>query len=742
MTLQLRPTFSESWYRVKDLKPRLRAAAQISRQHFRGERWYVVRDPAGNQFHRLSDVAYRFVGLLDGTRTVGEAWELVGGQLADDAPTQPEVIQILSQLYAANLIETNIAPDAQVLLRRQKKQRQRKFQGRLMNLLFPRLPLWDPDRFLKTWMPLVGPLISKFGMVLWLAVVGLALFLVLPNADRFYTQTQSFLSSRSIEMWLALGVTFLVTKFLHEMGHAFACRRFGGEVHEVGIMFLVLMPCPYVDASTAWAFQSKWKRILVGAGGMIAEIFVAAIAAFAWWATLDNPESAVNQIAYYTMLIASVSTLLFNANPLLRYDGYYILSDLLEIPNLQQKSREYSLGLVKRYIFRVKSTQPLPPTVRQKLWLVLYWVTSGLYRIFIGFAILYMVIWQLPEQVRIVGYFLAAGAIATFFIVPVFKLFKYLTTEPELHRKRTRAWAFTLATASALVVLLAVIPAPSAVRAEAITEPLERSRAVVETPGRVAELLVTDGDIVDRGDVLMRLENEELQTRLFVAQQELAQAEALLRPMRITDAGATAVYEKQVESAQGRVERLQKQIDELVVLAPNRGRVVAPRIEERVGTWVNRGDAVALVQDDSELEVFVAVDQGSFERIIGTPDEKRLVQVRLAGDVDRVMQGKRLQDVRYLPGAKNELRSAALTYAGGGTIAPDPQDPNKSATTQFEFRFTLPNAGADGEPRYLPGQRAYVRVKLEDEPIVKQAWRGVLQLIQNQNTATAIAAAQ
>src|SRR5438477_2785973 len=163
--LQLRPTFSESWYRVVTLKPRLRATAQTSRQYYRGERWYVVRDPAGNQFHRLTDSAYRFVGLLDGTRTVGDAWDLVGGQLADDAPTQPEVIQILSQLYAANLIETDITPDSQVLLRRHKQMVKRQMQGRLMNILFPRIPLWDPDRFLKRWLPVARIALSKFGAI-------------------------------------------------------------------------------------------------------------------------------------------------------------------------------------------------------------------------------------------------------------------------------------------------------------------------------------------------------------------------------------------------------------------------------------------------------------------------------------------------------------------------------------------------------------------------------------------------
>src|SRR4051794_10511735 len=181
--LQLRPTFSESWYRVVTLKPKLRGTAQISRQYYKGERWYVVRDAASNQFHRLSDAAYRFVGLLDGTRTVGEAWDLVGGQLEDDAPTQPEVIQILSQLYAANLIETDIPPDATVLLRRHKVQQKRLMQGRMMNVLFPRIPLWDPDRFLCRWLPVVEKLLSWWGAIVWLIVVGAAITVVAPHWD-------------------------------------------------------------------------------------------------------------------------------------------------------------------------------------------------------------------------------------------------------------------------------------------------------------------------------------------------------------------------------------------------------------------------------------------------------------------------------------------------------------------------------------------------------------------------------
>src|SRR4051812_44099793 len=455
--LQLRPTFSESWYRVVNLRARLRPSAQISRQYYRGERWYVVRDPAGNQYHRLSDAAYRFVGLLDGSRTVGEAWELVGGQLDDEAPTQPEVIQILSQLHAANLLESDITADSNVLLRRHKMQMKRKLQNRLMNVLFPRIPLWDPDRVLKRWLPFVRHLMSAFGAIVWLIVVVSAVVMIIPHWDKF---SESYMKALSIgtnpEKAFYLWAMFWILKFCHEMGHAFACRRFGGECHEMGIMFLVFIPTPYVDASTAWAFPSKWQRIFVGAAGMIFELFVASIMAFVWLNTSPGVPVygiPVNELAYNAMLIASVTTVIFNANPLLRYDGYYILSDFLEIPNLQQKSKEYLLGLIKRHVFRVKSQTPLPPPV-QRFWLFFYGLASSAYRIFVGIAIILLVAYKVP----VLGVLMALGGVVTWVVMPVVQVVKYLALEPELHRKRGRAALFVVAVAAVVVVAIGLIP--------------------------------------------------------------------------------------------------------------------------------------------------------------------------------------------------------------------------------------------------------------------------------------------
>lgn len=729
MSIALRPTFSESWYRVVNLRPRLRPTAQVSRQYYRGERWYVIRDPAGNQFHRLSDPAYRFVGLLDGSRTVGEAWDLVGGQLADDAPTQPEVLQILSQLYAANLIETDITPDSAVVLKRQKLHFNRKMKQRLMNLLFPRIPLWDPDVFIKSWMPVIRVMISWFGAVVWLAVVGSAVIALAPHWEALFGQTTHLFQNIDPNSAWLLWLTFIIIKFIHEMGHAFSCRRFGGEVHEVGIMFLVLVPTPYVDASSAWAFPNKWKRIFVGAGGMIFELFVAAICGFVWLATMGSP-GLVNQLAYNTMLIASVSTILFNANPLLRYDGYYILSDFWEIPNLQRKSSEYTLGLIKRHIFRVKQQHPLPPP-GQRVQLFIYAITSSCYRIFISLAIAYMLFYLLPQEIKLIGLLMGAGALIMFLVVPMFKAIKYLATDPELHRKRARAWAFTGAVTAAVVVAIGVINFPVTVRAEGIIEAAQRARIFVETPGFVDEIRVKDGDWVEAGQVLMVLSNRQESTELAKQQDELAVTELQIRESLATDPAAYNVYVERKKRLSAIYEQQKQRVDRLVIRAPIAGKIVAPDLHNLAGAYLPASQEVMQIAQEGELEAFVLIENSERQRLDDAGNYT--AELRVVGDLDTRVPVEH-KNITILPAAKREVRSAALTHLGGGAQQPDASDPSRPATAnpQFEARIRFPNNNPEtGEP-YYPGQRVYVRFKTAyPEPLAVQWYRWFRQLTMN-----------
>jgi putative peptide zinc metalloprotease protein len=708
---QLRPTFSESWYRVADLKVRLRPSAQISRQFYRGERWYVVRDPAGNQYHRLSAAAYSFVGLLDGTRTVAEAWELVGGQLADSAPTQNEVIQILSQLHSANLIESNVTPDAAVLLRRHKKMVQRQWKGRLMNVLFPRIPLWDPDRFLVRWMPIARVLFSRIGAIIWLLVVGAAIVSLVPEWPRL---AQSARGAIAPDNWFYLYVVFVITKVLHELGHAFACRRFGGEVHELGIMFLVLFPCPYVDASTAWSFPSKWQRIFVGLAGMIVELFVAALAAFVW--LMVRPDSLGSTLAYNAMLIASVSTILFNANPLLRFDGYYILSDWLEIPNLRQKASEYTLGLVKRHLFKVKLPNPLPP-VGQRIWLVLFGVLSTIYRTWIGLMIILMV-WH---NVPILGALMALGGIITWLVVPIVKLFKYLLIEPELHRKRVRASLWTASIAAAIIILIGGIPFTVEYLATAYVAPAEQSILYAQASGRVEQIVARDGQTLKEGDVILICRNEETEA-------QIARLQALIRALeaRLRQAEGNPIEQGQIRDEiaihQRQLDQAELDFARLTVRAPMSGVLIAPELHHLAGRFVHRGDELLTVARAEDLRVYVVVPQTDavlpYRRI-------SRAAVMLAGNrqpLEGQLEGRSPTPIWDLP-------YRALGYAGGGDVETDPADPKglRLLRPHIQLWVTLPNA----QSAIFPGQRARVKFTLDHkEPLIWNWSRRFWQLIQ------------
>ncbi|MDB5290283.1 MAG: Peptidase, family [Phycisphaerales bacterium] len=725
MTLQLRPTFSESWYRVANLRAKLRPGAQISRQFYRGERWYVVRDPAGNQYHRLSDAAYRFVGLLDGKRTVEQAWESCGGVLEDDAPTQPEVIQILSHLYSANLIDADVTPDATVLLRRHKQLTKRKMQNRLMNVLFPRIPLWDPDAFLKRWMPLVRVMFSKFGALVWLAVIIAAIVTIAPDWNGtdhslvHAAEKSVNLHSNWINAFYLYGV-FVFIKLIHELGHAFACRRFGGECHELGIMFLVFIPTPYVDASSAWSFPNKWARIFVGSAGMIVELFFAALMAFVWKYT--STSELINQLAFNAMLVASVTTIIFNANPLLRYDGYYILSDFLEIPNLRQKSTEYTMGLIKRHVFRVKLQQPLPP-VLQRIWLFFYAIASTIYRTFVGIMIILLVGFQIP----ILGLLMSIGGVVTWVAVPVFKVFKYLAIDPELHRKRTRATVFSLAVAIATVILIGFVPFWMNIDEVGIAEAAAHESIRPEWGGFVTDIVAQDGQWVRAGDVILVAHDYELDKTIAQTEAQVREMEDKERAERTTDQANADIDKIKLFAVRDKLKTLQERRSKLTVRSPIEGRLTAPELANSRGRYYRQGDDVGTVARDDRLNIRVLLEQNQSGLVTGeiTGKSAPVVKIRLASDISSELDGGR---PRAVGAATNRAPHESLTNAGGEETqsAHDPRDPTKLLTDEFEVDVPLDNSAG----KYVAGQKAYVRFKLAKKPLYWQWSRRVLQLLQ------------
>ena len=427
--LEERKVFHESWYRIAGQRIALRSSVKVRRQMYRGSRWYVLHDPFNNQFYRLPPPAYAFVARLGLERTLEEVWQESMAQDAENAPGQEEVIHLLAQLYHANLLHYELPADSEKLFERYRERRQRTRQATLLNIMFIRLPLFDPDRLLQRLQPVARLLFSPLGLLAWIAVLAGALKVAIENFPALRMQSQGILALPNLPlMYLAL----VLIKALHELGHALAVRRFGGEVHTLGVMFLIFSPLPYMDATAAWAFRSKWRRVLVGAAGMIAELFAAAVAVFVWAGTGPG---ILHSLAYNTIFVASLSTILFNINPLLRFDGYYILSDLLDIPNLHAQSSRELRHLVERFAFGVRQSRSPAGSRSEAFWLSVFGALSGAYKLVVFSTILLVV----ADRFLLAGVIMAAVCAVAWVPAPLVRLARYLAGSPRLEHVRLRA---------------------------------------------------------------------------------------------------------------------------------------------------------------------------------------------------------------------------------------------------------------------------------------------------------------
>ncbi len=694
---------------------------QVYRQHFRGQMWHVIQDESSNQFFRLNDAAYRFVAMLDGRRTVADVWRICNEELGDGAPTQGEAIQLLGQLYTSNLIQAELPPDSEGLFQRYKKRVGREVKGYVSNLLFIRVPLFDPDNILNELLPAVRWVFSWMGAVLLLGLMSTAFYFLAGRFGDLTKQSENFLDPKNLPLVFA---SFWVVKIFHEFGHAFACKKFGqdagtgGEVHTMGVMFLVFTPLPYVDATSAHAFRKKWHRVIVGAGGMLVELGIASIAAIVWARTSPGP---VHAIAYNVMFIASVSTLMFNANPLLRFDGYYILSDITEIANLNPRSKQYLYYLIRKYAWGVRRARNPAHTRGEKIWFVFYGIASTVYRVFIVTRILLFV----SSKLFFIGVILAAAALVAWLLVPLGKFVKYLATNNELMRVRARAVGTVVATLAIIVIGIGIVPADDHTRMEGVVEPVELAFIYPRADGFIRSFLPSDQMVAADGEVLVDAENPELEIQLRILQAERRSSVARKRMAEAQgNTAAAQSWSKVLSSVDFRIKDMTEQIDALHLRAPIAGRWISPDIEKLQGAYVKRGQQIGLVASD-EVIILAIADQDISAKVYEDIKDGDSVEIRLWGRPDHQFTGT----VRaHLPAGRKDLPSKALGYAAGGSAQTVMTDPEGRRTTEPFFQLLITPDAPPG--RLRSGQRVVVRLTGPSKPLAVQWWRSILQLVQ------------
>jgi putative peptide zinc metalloprotease protein len=705
---------SDSWFRIASQRVALRPHIRVFRQRFRGERWFVLHDPFSNQYFRLRPAAWEFVARLSIDRTVDAVWTESAERDPLEAPGQEEVLRLLAQLYRANLLHSTIAPDTAKLFDRYRQRRQRETRAYLQNIMFARIPLFDPDTLLKRLVPVARHVFSLAGLIVWVAVVVAALKVAIDHSDALLDQVQGVLATGNL-FWLYVGL--VLVKTVHEFGHAIVCRRFGGEVHTMGIMFLLFTPVPYMDATSSWSFRSRWHRALVGGAGMITEIFVAALATFVWATTAPG---VLNSVAYNIMFVASVSTVLFNANPLLRFDGYYILSDLLDIPNLHQRATSQVTQWVEGRAFGVRGLRSPARTRGEGVWLGSFAVASHVYRLFLFATILLF----LADNFLVLGVILTLVCAFTWLILPVIRFIGYLLTSPRLDRVRPRALGVTAATIAVITILFGLMPWPHHFRAPGVIEAVEHTVVAPDTPGRLVEVLVPNGTRVAAGTALFRLENAELAL-------ELAESRAQVDETRVRELRALqqqtadlAPLASRLVALQQRQADLEARQDALVVRAAHAGLWVAPRLVDAPGAWLERGLGVGQVINDEAFRFTAVVSQTEASRLFeGT---MRRGEVRLPGQAGSALTVK---EQMIIPADRDQLPAPALGWRSGGTVPvrSDDAEGTRAAEPFFEVRARL--AGRD-DVAVLHGRSGWLRYALPPEPLFAQLYRSLRQLLQ------------
>lgn len=698
---------SASWYRVSDFRPRLRAHARIHRHVYRGDVWYVLQDRASGRFHRFRPEAYRLIAMMDGTRRLDDIWEDAVRTMDIDAVTQDELVRLVGQLYSADVLTGDVPPDIIELSDRGRRTRRGKIVKSILNPLALRIPILDPDGFLAATIPIVRPLFSWFGCLMFFCVTGYAVALAALNFQPLMENAADRVLSADNLILLLIAYPFI--KGFHELGHSYAIKRWGGEVHEIGIMFLVFMPVPYVDASASIAFQNKWHRALVGAAGILVEMFLAAVAMIVW---AGAEEGLIRAFAFNVMLIGGVSTLLFNGNPLLRFDGYYVLCDIIEIPNLAQRANKYLGYLVQRYVFGTPYAENPVTARRERGWFVFYAIAAYAYRLVITAAIIGLV----ATRFFIVGILLAVWALFLMLVLPALKGIWFLFTSPTLRRRRGRAIGATGIALAALATLLLLVPVPYNTVAEGIVLPQSDAYANANADGIVDAVLVTEGQQVSAGMPLIRLVDPLVSAQLKLAGSRIKEIERRIAAQDLYDQTAVRIMEEELKASEADRDLILQRMDEMIVRAPADGQVILPVAADLPGRFANRGELLAIVArfEDPVVRVVVAEAQADLVR-----STTRALDVRLSSDPDTIHQAR---VSRTMPGLTHALPSRALATEGGGRYALDPTAP-RDQVLALEPVLLLDLALEKAPQLAVYGERAYVRFNHGETPLAAQIYR-------------------
>lgn len=710
-------TFSEGWFQVANLRLGLLPSVQVHKQLYRGEVWYVLQDSCSGKFFRVRDTAYRFICLLNAKLTVEEVWGKFIEKYPKDAPGQEEVIQLLSQLHHSNLLFFRSQADHAALLERSSKQTRKEHLSKLMAFMYLRVPLWNPNGFLNLFAPILNPIMSKFAFMIWLVVIGFGLHAAIENWPKLSEQGQGFLAPDNL---ILLYVSLFVLKLFHELGHAIALKRFGADTHTMGLMFIVFTPLPYVDATATWSMRSRAKRFVVGAAGMYVELFFAAISAVIW---ANTAPGLLNSMAFNMMIIGSISSLLFNGNPLLRFDAYYMLSDWLDLPNLYQKASSQWLYYFDKWLLATPKTENPAESSYEQFWYTSYGFLSYFYRL----AIMAIIIFYAADMWIGLGIALVVIALAIWVVIPFFKLIKYLSTSLKLRKNRKRAWIASFGALFFLIGLMSLLPLPYAIKAPGIVQTQESKQIYTQSGGKLLFALEETGGWIEKGEVLARFENADLQQQRVFLEQQKREVEWQIRQALEKSQNDLETLQKRWGSLDEQLADVDKRLEDLVVYAPFSGYWLPDKLQYKVGYTFNQAQFLGRMINPQRFKFVGVVSQEKASALFESVNLQ--ASIRITGQTDDSLSGT----TEIIPYRKTILPSPVLSWERGGPIRAKMNQRGEAESLEpfFEVVVMLPETEELTQSVYLvDGMTGVLKFDLNWQPLFWQVRQTVLQIMQ------------
>jgi putative peptide zinc metalloprotease protein len=618
-------------------------------------------------------------------------------------PTHEEMLQLLASLYQGNLIRMEASGDIEELFKRGSDAKRKKWLGKLKSPLSIQIPIIDPNRFLTRTLKYVQPLFSKVSLALYCLFMVYALFLIGQNWDALTKNIADrvLAADNLLLMWLI----YPIVKLLHELGHGYCLKRNGGEVHELGIMLLVFLPMPYVDASAATAFADKKQRMLVGMAGILVELFLAAVAVLVW---VNSESGLVNSIAFNLIFIVGISTILVNGNPLLRYDGYYVLSDFLETPNLGQRANQYWGWLSKRVLFGARGFQSPAYDKREALWLFGYGVSALIYRL----ALMISIILFVAQQYFAIGVLLAIWSLTGTFIWPNLKILKNAWNDRDAGPKGRSPKVVIPVVAVFFIFSLAILPLPLSTSVEGVMHLKDDRRVLGGENCFIDRLHQTVGAQVDVGDLLVSCQNPRLQASKKTLAKQYAEVIAQRQgvwddPVRIK------IFDEEIARLEDEIKENRMQLDALNIYAVKQGKWWVTNADDLVGKFISRGELIGYVISDQQVSV------------LGMIPESEIDLVRTKIDDVLVMKSSNIYSIlkpaswKVYPSATKDVVSAVLSEAGGGAVVMDPSE-NKPISVK---RYFLIDLAFEVLPSPNVDERLLIKFVHPPEPIIYRTYR-------------------